>query len=806
MIFRNWVLQNFPFLEDDFDALTDYELFCKMIEYMRKSLDKIKEFKSEIDIFSVKLDEFEHYFDNLDVQEEVNNKLDEMVEDGTMEQLIAEYLQLQSTFSYNTVAELKEASNLVNGMFVRTSGYHSYNDGGGAYYKVRNVTSDDVIDDMFIIELANNEVIAELIVYNELNVNQLGAYGDNTHDDTLAIQKALDSDYNITFNKAQYLVSKNDDLNFTNHDEPCLLISKPKIINGNGAELIVNEHAQGILEIIDTSYVVIDNLILTSDGGVLPLDGVTGKGEKGDSTGGYDTEDFFGIYYNNCYDTSGLTTHGNGGNAWGTFNDGFIGNVGVGILVHNDSHDITIKNCEIKGFNYSGIHLGKYSDRTSNLPISSNISILNNIIHDIYDNGIAGDRIEYVNINQNKIYNIGHPDALYTNTVQNPGYGITFDQSYNSIQSKNVNVTNNIIYDCVRKGIDLHGGENMIISGNTIENCMVSGIFSDSLQTTGLSKNLNIINNQLYSCSYSVGRGDPIFVRAYHNNSTDEQFEKNTIISNNLIENSGCERAFIDMLLGSNVIISNNIIKGVNSNMPSSQEINGILAGSYVDYQTNTNIQIYGNSITVPYTLTSACIVPYHVKNCSVHDNIINCTADTNTINFRDGSEVVSYNNLNYLKKDGNKSSLGIELPLLSNTTSITKHQLALYQDNVVYKNSNSKTCTIPQLIYMEIEANGTSSPVVNVIKGSEMVSGITPIQRGFEIDLLGVDPFKAALNWVWISTNPFYDGTDYCPYINYRAKESNRLTVGIRKENSGDSFVNISDIESGKIGIFIFI
>lgn len=32
------------------------------------------------------------YFDNLDVQEEINNKLDEMVEDGTLEELIADYL------------------------------------------------------------------------------------------------------------------------------------------------------------------------------------------------------------------------------------------------------------------------------------------------------------------------------------------------------------------------------------------------------------------------------------------------------------------------------------------------------------------------------------------------------------------------------------------------------------------------------------------------------------------------------------------------------------------------------------------
>ena len=35
-MFRNWVIGNFPFLENDFDALTDYELFCKMLEYVKE--------------------------------------------------------------------------------------------------------------------------------------------------------------------------------------------------------------------------------------------------------------------------------------------------------------------------------------------------------------------------------------------------------------------------------------------------------------------------------------------------------------------------------------------------------------------------------------------------------------------------------------------------------------------------------------------------------------------------------------------------------------------------------------------------
>ena len=71
--FRNWVLQNFPFLEDDFDALTDYELFCKMMEYVKK-------FAKDNEDFNKRLTDLENYINNLDLQDEVNTKLDEMEE------------------------------------------------------------------------------------------------------------------------------------------------------------------------------------------------------------------------------------------------------------------------------------------------------------------------------------------------------------------------------------------------------------------------------------------------------------------------------------------------------------------------------------------------------------------------------------------------------------------------------------------------------------------------------------------------------------------------------------------------------
>lgn len=82
-MFRNYVIRNFPFLEDDFDALTDYQLFCKICGYVVKYAKDNKEMMA-------KIKEFQDYFDNLDVQEEIDNKLDEMAEDGTLAEIINE--------------------------------------------------------------------------------------------------------------------------------------------------------------------------------------------------------------------------------------------------------------------------------------------------------------------------------------------------------------------------------------------------------------------------------------------------------------------------------------------------------------------------------------------------------------------------------------------------------------------------------------------------------------------------------------------------------------------------------------------
>ena len=161
MIFRNWVLENFPFLEDDFDALTDYELFCKMMEYVKQFAKDNEEFKKQIK-------DLENYVYNLDLQDEVDKKLDEMAESGQLTDIIAQYLQLAGVLAFNTVSEMKAATNLANGSICKTLGFSNYNDGNGYYYKVRTVTNSDDIDEFNIIALTDENLVAEMIYPNKL--------------------------------------------------------------------------------------------------------------------------------------------------------------------------------------------------------------------------------------------------------------------------------------------------------------------------------------------------------------------------------------------------------------------------------------------------------------------------------------------------------------------------------------------------------------------------------------------------------------------------------------------------------------
>ena len=212
--FKMQVLQSFPFIDADFDALTNYELLCKVVEYLNITVDNVNLLNDD---FKTLYNYVHDYFDNLDVQEEINNKLDEMAESGQLADIIAQYLGLAGVLSFNTVSDMKLATNLVDGSTAHTLGYYNVNDKGTAFYKIRTITNDDVVDEKTIISLYDNTLIAELIINNEMNIEVFGAKGDGTTDDSNALNVALNKCSKINFSNKTYYF--NTEMYFTENKE-----------------------------------------------------------------------------------------------------------------------------------------------------------------------------------------------------------------------------------------------------------------------------------------------------------------------------------------------------------------------------------------------------------------------------------------------------------------------------------------------------------------------------------------------------------------------------------------------------------
>lgn len=96
--FKWFVLENFPFIEADFDALSEWQLFCKLGKEINKIINSENTLGTQLEnvtnAFNNLQNYVDNYFNNLDVQDEINNKLNEMASDGTLANIIEDYAKI----------------------------------------------------------------------------------------------------------------------------------------------------------------------------------------------------------------------------------------------------------------------------------------------------------------------------------------------------------------------------------------------------------------------------------------------------------------------------------------------------------------------------------------------------------------------------------------------------------------------------------------------------------------------------------------------------------------------------------------
>ena len=142
------------------DSLSYYEALCALWKWLQTNLVDVVNNNAAVteDYINLvkELEQYVHdYFGNLDVQEEINNKLDEMAESGELTAIIAQFLGLGALAVFNTEADMIASEQLIKGAKCKTLGKYTIEDGYGAYYSI-DETGDIALDNGLYATLIEN--------------------------------------------------------------------------------------------------------------------------------------------------------------------------------------------------------------------------------------------------------------------------------------------------------------------------------------------------------------------------------------------------------------------------------------------------------------------------------------------------------------------------------------------------------------------------------------------------------------------------------------------------------------------------
>ena len=509
------------------ESMSYYEALCWMYNYLDKTVipaintegEAITELQTAFTTLKTYVD---NYFDNLDVQEEINNKLDAMAESGELTEIIAQYLTLNGILSYNTVSDLVEATNIVDGSTAKTLGHTSVGDGGGALYKIREITNSDVVDNMTILALDDENLVAELI-NNNVNVKQLGATVNT--DITDYIEKSIEKygyanipsgtykcNVEITDDINAQIIGHNTILKPDDSDKPVIKILCDEIIEtkeikdikleltGSETGIKISKPAASNRDGYYPQRVILNNInvFVTSNytGNVIDLEylseinisGVYVKRERLND----DARTGTGIKISSCVNLNLYNS-----------SFGFL-NKGVEILTNNKTCEgITLNNVELIFNNY-----GVTATAPSSYSIL-NLRIMNCMIDQVQVDGVVLDGVTTSSIINNWIgVNVANSTGIKLLSTNHENYGTIISDNtiwlLNKTASYPIYIKRNASYNI----------RNTNISGNTIFNYNLKAIFLDDTNAISYLR----INNNHFETSSSESANTPLAYGAVPSN------------------------------------------------------------------------------------------------------------------------------------------------------------------------------------------------------------------------------------------------------------------------------------------------
>ena len=148
--FRYWCQKVLPLVYDD--SLSYYELLCKVVDYLNKTMEDVTNMDTDmtnlLNAYNQLQEYVNNYFSTLDVQEEINNKLNGMAEDGTLSELLSDIVGYDSYPTF--VDSLSGMTNHKLAYVLTTNGHiyyydNTWKDSGLVYGSFSSYTPSDIL-------------------------------------------------------------------------------------------------------------------------------------------------------------------------------------------------------------------------------------------------------------------------------------------------------------------------------------------------------------------------------------------------------------------------------------------------------------------------------------------------------------------------------------------------------------------------------------------------------------------------------------------------------------------------------------